>query len=262
MNQIYICSDIHGQYELYKKALSMLDDTDKLIVLGDAIDRGPDGILILQDIMTQKNVEFMPGNHEDFLLNSIDAHGQFKRNSNDFRVWTSANNGGMTTLKTLENLSAKERIELCAFLRQCKIQQSIRVDDKTFYLAHASFDTIKDEMIYQEATEADRFGRLWCSPFRDDLYADPKPYVMLEGTVIVGHVPVQRLHNLYEENPNKIYTESKYHLMDIDIGLAGYRFSHDKPLGVLCLNTMEATYLYTDEYEQEREDEMISMIKE
>ena len=48
----YVISDIHGQYEPFKRILQQINfsDDDVLYVLGDAIDRGPDGIKILKEI--------------------------------------------------------------------------------------------------------------------------------------------------------------------------------------------------------------------
>ena len=45
----YVISDIHGQYKAYKKMLREIDfkPEDTLYVLGDAIDRGPNGIKVL-----------------------------------------------------------------------------------------------------------------------------------------------------------------------------------------------------------------------
>ena len=47
----YVISDIHGNYEKYKRLLEMIDfkDQDTLYVLGDVIDRGPEGIKVLKD---------------------------------------------------------------------------------------------------------------------------------------------------------------------------------------------------------------------
>ena len=44
----YVCSDIHGQYDLYKTMLNEINFTseDHLYILGDMIDRGEDGIRV------------------------------------------------------------------------------------------------------------------------------------------------------------------------------------------------------------------------
>lgn len=53
---IFVCSDIHGNYEVYKKAVDKLSVNDTLYILGDVIDRGPDGITIIQDMTLRDNV--------------------------------------------------------------------------------------------------------------------------------------------------------------------------------------------------------------
>ena len=43
----YVMSDIHGDYDKFKKMMKKINfntEKDKLYVLGDAIDRGPDGL--------------------------------------------------------------------------------------------------------------------------------------------------------------------------------------------------------------------------
>ena len=50
MGKNYVCSDIHGMKGSYEEALKKLNEDDVLQILGDAIDRGDDGIEILIDI--------------------------------------------------------------------------------------------------------------------------------------------------------------------------------------------------------------------
>ena len=59
----YVCSDIHGQYGLYKAMLEQinLSGGDRLLILGDMIDRGPDGLQILQDASARANVTCLLG---------------------------------------------------------------------------------------------------------------------------------------------------------------------------------------------------------
>ena len=50
------------------------NDGDTLYFLGDAVDRGPDGVKILLDMMARKNVVPLLGNHEDtfyVMINSL-----------------------------------------------------------------------------------------------------------------------------------------------------------------------------------------------
>ena len=69
----YVISDIHGQYKTYKRMLRAIDlkPEDTLYVLGDVIDRGPDGIKILCDMMKRSNVRMFMGNHELLMLDAL-----------------------------------------------------------------------------------------------------------------------------------------------------------------------------------------------
>lgn len=64
-------SDIHGRYDKYLKILETINflENDTLYILGDVIDRGKDGIKIIQDIMKRKNIVFLVGNHEVMMYN-------------------------------------------------------------------------------------------------------------------------------------------------------------------------------------------------
>ena len=46
-------------------------DNDRLYIIGDVIDRGSDGIQILQDIMTRQNIVMTLGNHEEMNLSAF-----------------------------------------------------------------------------------------------------------------------------------------------------------------------------------------------
>ena len=63
---IYACSDIHGQYGLFQKMLKDIrfSDDDLLYIVGDVIDRGPESIPMLLDIMSRDNIVCLLGNHE------------------------------------------------------------------------------------------------------------------------------------------------------------------------------------------------------
>ena len=69
----YVCADIHGRWDKYQAMLEDLNlgEDDKLYILGDVIDRGEDGIRILQDIMKRGNIFLFIGNHELFLYYCI-----------------------------------------------------------------------------------------------------------------------------------------------------------------------------------------------
>lgn len=68
----YFISDIHGEYDLFMQLMEKIRfcRKDKLIVLGDIIDKGPDSVRLLKLLLAQPNVSCILGNHEyDFLRN-------------------------------------------------------------------------------------------------------------------------------------------------------------------------------------------------
>ena len=66
----YCISDIHGYYDLFCRLLDKIkfSGKDKLYVLGDIIDKGPESIRLAKLLFSMPNVYCIAGNHEyDFL---------------------------------------------------------------------------------------------------------------------------------------------------------------------------------------------------
>ncbi len=66
----YVMSDLHGCLKEYRQALRAIrfSDADTLYVLGDVIDRGPDSVGLLRNMMLRPNVIPLIGNHEYMAL--------------------------------------------------------------------------------------------------------------------------------------------------------------------------------------------------
>jgi fructose-1,6-bisphosphatase len=72
----YVMSDLHGCYDKFIKMLSYIkfdSKQDVIYILGDVLDRGPDGIKILQYCMEKPNIFLIMGNHEEMLLDYING---------------------------------------------------------------------------------------------------------------------------------------------------------------------------------------------
>ena len=61
LTMIYVLSDIHGQKRRFESIMKQinLQPEDTLYVLGDVIDRNPDGIKILRKLMAMPNVKML-----------------------------------------------------------------------------------------------------------------------------------------------------------------------------------------------------------
>ena len=75
---IYVMGDIHGNLRRFDSVMDQirLSPEDTLYVLGDVIDRHPDGLAILRKFMKMDNVRMILGNHEAMRLACFLAFSQ------------------------------------------------------------------------------------------------------------------------------------------------------------------------------------------
>ena len=99
----YVMGDIHGEADRFHAMLERihLSEEDTLILLGDVIDRGPDGIALLLEIMEMPNVIMLLGNHEDMMLKYLSPNAT----STEIRRWN--RNGNAPTLAAYLKQKAK-----------------------------------------------------------------------------------------------------------------------------------------------------------
>lgn len=261
----YVMSDIHGQYKSYRKMLNKIKfgKDDQLYVLGDVIDRGPDGLSIIWDIMKRDNVELILGNHEFMLLNALEylrqrEAGTAKNYDSDslspFELWTHPQNGGEGTCLEFLHFDKEKQDSMEKFLRSLNLIKRIKVGTKTYHLSH-SFSIDKNfgkELKFSKATYKQTEKIVW-----ESLFDRPKDYMMDETDVklpkmfaysrdvyVVGHIFTQRLNWMNEKGQGKIFKESNYRgykVIDIDCGMA--LNSRSSRLGCLCLDTGEEYYV-------------------
>lgn len=129
----YVCADIHGRWDKYQAMLEDLNlgKDDKLYILGDVIDRGEDGIRILQDIMKRGNIFLFIGNHELFLYYCIQC---------DDEEWTESwmRNGGRPTAQRFLELDDGEQDAILRLIADSYVAiPDLNVEGKHYYLVHA-----------------------------------------------------------------------------------------------------------------------------
>ena len=140
----YVMSDLHGCYDLYLKMLEKIrfGDSDTLYYLGDAADRGADGIRIIQDFLSRRNVLPLLGNHEDMFREAVRAEkssgGILDRISakRSFRNWTEGN-GGDVTWRDYCNLTDVQRREIACWLEELPLYYEVHAGGRAFLLVHA-----------------------------------------------------------------------------------------------------------------------------
>ena len=67
----FAVSDLHGCYNLYEQICNFIAPEDKVIFLGDASDRGPEGWKTLKAIYANPQWVYLRGNHEDMLAKAM-----------------------------------------------------------------------------------------------------------------------------------------------------------------------------------------------
>lgn len=132
----YVLSDLHGQYNKFIDMLKLIkfNDNDKMYILGDIFDRGPDPLKILDYIICKKNIDFIPGNHEYMFLEFYNTY--------DARLWSY--NGGKTTMTQLMKRGEDYLKALYDYLTKLPL---VKIHDK-FILTHAGLYLPKNQNQY------------------------------------------------------------------------------------------------------------------
>ncbi len=224
----YVLSDIHGEADRFHAVLEKIQFSpeDTLYILGDVVDRGPDGISLLKEIMGMPNAVMLLGNHEYMMLQYMSPSAS----ETDIRRWN--RNGNAPTLAAYHRLGDQEQQKLLNYLRTLPTHLEVQVNGKQFYLVHGFPGvTVHDEV--------------WGRPIRST------PNSIPDHQMIIGHTPVQYLIEDEQEQINfEIAIESKgEHLrvthtpgfIDIDCG-CGHGILI-KALACLRLEDMEEYYI-------------------
>lgn len=191
----YVCSDLHGEYPAYQAIIGQLKEKDKLYILGDVIDRGPDGIKILQDIMKRKEkgqVEFLIGNHELMMVQAL-ILGDKTQEKN----WTSKENSGEVTKKAFEKLSPADQKSIKEFLLDSYVYKNIDVDSQKVHFVHAK--AVQDEKDNSNKTVREMLAEgkeklmetaVWSRGVNSLMSSEPHPESAKKGTfTVIGHSP-------------------------------------------------------------------------
>lgn len=209
---VYVCSDLHGQYELYKDMLSQVKKGEKLYILGDVIDRGPDGIKILEDIIEQgERVELLVGNHELMMVQSL-----FLNNKKTINNWRTDNNGGKKTYDDFMKLSQEKQEKIKELLLKATVHTEVDVNGEKIYLVHAKADQNTDrkkeivEDYLSEHREDELYNCVWTrvnNEKRNNINEKWKEEDIGKKNIftIIGHTPT---------NDNRIDIHNSYAIID------------------------------------------------
>lgn len=203
---------------------------DTLYVLGDVIDRGPDGIKILQDMNTRPNVFPLLGNHEftaavclPWLMEEVTEQSLADLDETQLAALSEwLTNGGGPTLRALKQLDREEREDILDYLREMELYAEVEAGGRSFVLTHSAPEHFKpDKPLDSYELQDFLFGR-----------PEPEAVYFPNKILVFGHTPTRIL-----GGEDKIFRRETW--VDIDCGCV---FPGGR-LGCLCLDTMEEFYV-------------------
>ncbi|USG66753.1 serine/threonine protein phosphatase [Brevibacillus ruminantium] len=205
--RVLAISDIHGMYDEFCELLAFISfspDTDRLILLGDYIDRGPKSKEVVQKVkqlVTQYNAVAIRGNHDemflDFLLQSDqEKTDRYLRNGGRATIeaycgqdWFSE---GITdeSIQRAKGYIREHYAEDISFLQQLPYYY----ETETHIFVHAGVNPA-----YENWKDTPPYEMIW---IRDPFYHHP---TREKRTVVFGHTTCSTLH----EKPEIWFGEGK-----------------------------------------------------
>ena len=180
MNKHYCCTDLHSMGKLWDQIKNYCDKTDTIYFLGDAADRGDEGLRVMRELLQDKRVIFIKGNHEDILTKV--AEGYY-----DSSVWKI--NGGNITLRDYKHLP---EISKHWYLRKISNMPDYvtytNIRGQNIILSHAG---VNPWDMYEASNKREESPWQWN---RTHFYRDWSSDSKWDNTYVIhGHTPVQYL---------------------------------------------------------------------
>jgi len=170
----YVVGDIHGEIDELKTIIYKINyepSQDKLIFVGDYIDRGADSYQVykyLKELNDGKNI-FLRGNHEEMMIDAV-------LNKNNIQLWY--HNGGQKTEKSFPNNS--ELKAAAEFFDSLPYYHS----NQNYIFVHAGINPSKT---LEEQTEHDL---IW---IRQQFLGAAEEDFKENRTIVAGHTPVAKI---------------------------------------------------------------------
>lgn len=248
MNKTYAITDLHGMWNLWEQISEYCDETDTIYFLGDAIDRGIDGLRVMESLLKDKRVIYLLGNHEEFFLNIAPKLKSIKNineilvsSDDDLYLWLC--NGGYDTMKSFLYATREEQDWFLNELSKLEdLDIYINKYDKTIYLCHAGTSPDYDK------TDFLLLGNN--NPYTWDRHHFYKPWAKkgLEDCFVVhGHTPVQYLWQKHIVQPYGRIVNEK--LLPV---IATYADGHKFDLDLGCFETKTVALFDLDELKVEK----------
>ena len=193
MGRILAISDVHGFSQTLKHLLKVSKynpDRDRLILLGDYIDRGPDspGAMALVKSLVAQGAVALLGNHEDMLLDYLSPEPLYGESY--------LYNGGARTLEQYAALPDERLVSDLVFIDSLPLM----FEYENFIFVHAGLNPLKT----YEQTEHDL---LW---IRDKWWEAPR--FIKDKVIVFGHT-----NTAYLGSPGEVFVGDG--IIGIDTGV-------------------------------------------
>ncbi|MDO3410265.1 metallophosphoesterase [Saccharibacillus sp. CPCC 101409] len=192
-------SDIHGELDLLDRLLEKTGydpAADRLILLGDYIDRGANSMQTLERVIELHagGAAALMGNHEDLMLRALDGGGE-----EDWSRWV-VRNGGFATLQSYGFSESELRVMPGPDFRRPELNSPVLE-------RHLKF--VRGLDLYYETPDV-IYVHAGVEPGRDPADSPASQLVWIreefhrgyrgEKTVVFGHTPTQGLHGDLDNN--------------------------------------------------------------
>lgn len=234
----YVMSDLHGHYDAYIKMLEKIDfkESDMLYILGDVLDRGPNPIKIILDLMERPNIEVIAGNHcamacecLAFLMKEITEKSVEKLNTEMVgKLLDWQQNGAASTIEEFHKCDKSMQREIVEFISEFELYDEVEVNGCTYILVHAGLGNFEPD---KEIWEYELDELVWERPDYDSIYFKDK-------FVVSGHTPTMAIES--NPRPGFIYKANNHIAIDCGCSFPGGR------LGCIRLEDMKEFYVETD----------------
>lgn len=230
----YVIADIHGCFQEYKELLKKIDfsDDDELFVLGDAIDRGPEPINVLLDLMSRPNATLLMGNHEClffFLMKKLAVEiteDNFDVTVEIMKTYNSwIEEGGAVTAEQFKKLSKEEKEDILDYVSDAPVYMVLEQEEKEYILVHAGLGNFALDKTPEECELHELLEKR--VDYSKRYFSDKNKYL------VTGHTPTVFIKGW--EKP-EVYI-NKGHIA-LDCGCVG-----GGRLAVYCIETKEVTYV-------------------
>lgn len=210
MTNLFIVSDIHGMYPQFEQMLKHWENSDKLVILGDLIDRGAYSRQVVQKAMElqaeygTEHVIVLKGNHEDmfgYFLDGLMDPELFLKHGGRQCLQSFLGEYDETNLAAVRAALVEQFSDEIAFMRNARQYYTIG----RLLITHAGFDS--------EHTD-------WLQTKRENFLWTRKHYLKPNVTGLVnvfGHTPVRDIH---EDGRDDIWMSKCGTYIGIDGGCA------------------------------------------